>query len=238
MNNTNKINKKKEQSGYFTRPELILITLSVLTVAVPFFIFDRSNYLALCASLIGVIGLIFNAKGNPIGQVLIVIFSILYGIISYKTAYYGEMITYLCMTLPMAVIALISWLRHPYEGKRSEVEINALPKWEYAFAAILTAAVTVAFYFILRALGTANLAVSTFSVATSFAAVYLTFRRSPYFAVLYGANDVVLIILWALASRGTTEYIAVIACFVAFLANDAYGFISWKRMSRKQKNKL
>lgn len=32
-----------------------------------------------------------------------VLFSLLYGIISYAFAYYGEMITYLGMTMPMAV---------------------------------------------------------------------------------------------------------------------------------------
>ncbi len=42
-----------------------------------------------------------------------IIFSLLYGIISYTFSYYGEMITYLGMTMPMAVFALISWLRNP-----------------------------------------------------------------------------------------------------------------------------
>lgn len=49
--------------------------------------------------------LIFNAKGNPAGQLLTVIFSLLYGSISFTFAYYGEMITYLGMTMPMASFA-------------------------------------------------------------------------------------------------------------------------------------
>ena len=36
------------------------------------------------ASLVGVTSLIFIAKGNPIGQALIVVFSLLYGAISYS----------------------------------------------------------------------------------------------------------------------------------------------------------
>ena len=62
-----------------------------------------------------------------------IIFSLLYGIISYSFSYYGEMITYLGMTLPMAIIALISWLKNPYKGKKSEVKINSLDKKEYIF---------------------------------------------------------------------------------------------------------
>lgn len=88
---------------YFSRAERLLWGLSVVFIVGSFCAFDRENYLTLAASLIGVTSLIFNAKGNPIGQVLMVIFSLLYGIISHTFAYYGEMITYLGMTMPMAV---------------------------------------------------------------------------------------------------------------------------------------
>lgn len=101
---------------YFSRAERLLWGLSVVFIVGSFCAFDRENYLTLAASLIGVTSLIFNAKGNPIGQVLMVLFSLLYGIISYTFAYYGEMITYLGMTMPMAVFALISWLKNPTTG--------------------------------------------------------------------------------------------------------------------------
>ena len=185
---------------YFSKTEIALWCSSVALVVLSFCIFDRENYLTLCASLIGVTSLIFNAKGNPFGQFLMVIFSLLYGVISFTFAYYGEMVTYLGMTMPMAVLALISWLRNPFEGNRSEVKVNAISKKEVAFLCVLTAVVTVAFYFILRFFHTANLLPSTLSVTTSFVAVYLTFRRSPYFALAYASNDIILIILWTLAS--------------------------------------
>lgn len=199
-----------------------------------FVIFDRENYLTLSASLIGVTSLIFNAKGNPFGQLLMVIFSLLYGAISYTFGYYGEMITYLGMTMPMAAFALVAWLKNPYKGNKSEVEVNTLRKKETCFMWIITALVTVAFYFILEYFGTANIIPSTLSVTTSFVAVYLTFRRSPYFAAAYAANDVILIVLWILASIENIRYISVVVCFAAFFVNDIYGFISWRRMKIRQ----
>lgn len=90
-------------SRYFTKGEKGLWLVSVSCIVLFFFIFDRKNILTLCASVIGVTALIFNAKGNPFGQFLIVVFSALYGMISYAFAYCGEMITYLGMTAPMAV---------------------------------------------------------------------------------------------------------------------------------------
>ena len=219
---------------YFTIGEWLLWGISAAVIVVSFCLFDRESYLTLAASLIGVTSLIFAAKGNPISQVLMVLFSILYGIISYTFTYYGEMITYLGMTMPMAVLALISWLKNPFEGNRAEVKVNAISKKEVAFMWALAVVVTVAFYFILRAFNTANLLPSTLSVSTSFAAVYLTFRRSPYYALAYAANDVVLIVLWIMAALTEVRYLSVVVCFVAFLVNDLYGFISWRRMGKRQ----
>ena len=224
----------KKKLDYFTRTEIALWFISVSLIIISFSVFDRENHLTLLASLIGVTSLIFNAKGNPFGQLLMVIFSLLYGIISYTFSYYGEMITYLGMTMPMAVFALISWLRNPYQGNRSEVKVNSISRTEKIFMWVITILITSAFYFILAYFKTANLIPSTLSVTTSFLAVYLTFRRSPYFAIAYAANDIILILLWSLASMTDIQYMSVVVCFVAFLFNDIYGFISWQKMKLRQ----
>ena len=222
------------KKGYFTAGEKILWGCSTALILAAFVLFDGENYATLAASLIGVTSLILNAKGNPAGQLLMVVFSALYGAISYSFAYYGEMITYLGMTAPMAVIALVSWLKNPYHGNRAEVAVSRLGRRERWLAALLTGLVTVVFYEILKVFGTANLLPSTVSVTTSFIAVYLTFRRSAYFALAYAANDVILILLWALASAADRTYLSVMICFVTFLANDLYCFVSWLKMRRRQ----
>lgn len=223
---------------YFSKTEIALWCSSVALIIISFFAFDRENYLTLFASLIGVTSLVFNAKGNPFGQVLMVAFSLLYGIISFTFAYYGEMITYLGMTMPMAVFALISWLRNPYNGNKAEVKVNTISKKETWFMWLSTAAVTLLFYFILSYFNTANIVPSTLSVTTSFLAVYLTFRRSPYFALAYAANDIVLIVLWVMASICDIRYASVVVCFIAFFVNDIYGYISWQKMKIKQSKNL
>ncbi len=221
--------------NYFSKSDIALWVSSVALIIISFCLFDRESYLTLSASLIGVTSLIFNAKGNPFGQVLMIIFSLLYGIISYTFSYYGEMITYLGMTMPMAVFALVSWLRNPFNGNRSEVRVNPLLSInEKILMWFVTVLVTAIFYFILKHFNTSYIIPSTLSVTTSFLAVYLTFRRSPYFALAYGANDIVLIVLWILASFHNTRYISVAVCFVSFLFNDIYGYMSWKKMLKRQ----
>ena len=224
----------KKLFAYFSKLELILWSVSVFFILLSFCIFDRESYLALIASLIGVTSLIFNAKGNPIGQALMIAFSLLYGIISFTFSYYGEMITYLGMTMPMALFALIAWLKNPYEENKAEVKVNSIGKTEQLMMWILALIVTAVFYFILKHFNTANIIPSTISVTTSFLAVYLTFRRCPSFALAYAANDIVLIILWVSASLADIHYISVVVCFAIFLFNDIYGYISWRRMKKRQ----
>ncbi len=228
----------RKHTNYFTITEIVLWASSALLIIISFIIFDKTNYLTLAASLIGVTSLIFSAKGNPFGQFLMVIFSLLYGIISYSFAYYGEMITYLGMTLPMSFLALIQWVKNPFSQGKSEVKVNSVGKKETAVMFLLSIAVTIVFYFILMFFDTANIIPSTLSVTTSFIAVYLSFRRSPFFALAYAANDIVLIVLWILASITNICYISVVVCFTAFLVNDIYGFINWQSMKKRQSEKV
>lgn len=216
-----------------SRFEVALWAASVAVIAASSAMSPAVNGLSVAASLIGVTALIFVAKGLVLGQVLTVVFALFYGIISLRFRYYGEMITYLCMTAPIAMMSVISWLKHPYKGT-PEVEVARITRRQVGILCLLAAAVTFAFYFILKALGNARLIVSTISITTSFVASSLTFLRSPYYALGYSANDIVLIILWGIASAKSPEYLPMLLCFVLFLANDIYGFINWKRIRRRQ----
>ena len=228
------MDKIKRLICYFSKGEICLWVFSVFLIIVSFCIFDKENYLTLIASVIGATSLIFNAKGNPIGQFLMIVFSVLYGIISLTFAYYGEMITYLGMTAPMAVFSMISWLKNPFEKNKAEVKVNSLKGKEIVFMIILTAIITLIFYYLLKTLNTSNILPSTISVTTSFLAVYLTFRRSPYYALAYAANDIVLIVLWILATIEDMSYLSVVICFIMFLINDIYGFINWRKIRLRQ----
>lgn len=224
----------KRLTNYFNKAEIILLSSSVFALIFSFLLFDRENYLTLIASVLGALALILCAKGNPVGQILILVFSTLYGIISFSCGYYGEVMTYAGMTAPMAVISLISWLKNPYEKGKAEVRTEAVTKKDLILLVWLTPLVTVVFYFVLKFFGTENLLISTLSVSTTFVAVFLTYKRSKYFTLAYALNDVVLITLWSLAAIRDVSYLSVIICFATFLANDIYGFISWQRIEKKQ----
>lgn len=212
--------------------ERILWLASLAVIALSSLFSPEFNAFATLASLIGVTALIFVSRGDVLGQILTVIFAVFYGIVSLSFRYYGEMITYLFMSAPGAVFAIISWIKNPYS--EHEVKVVHLKKRELCFMFILDAAVTVLFYFILKYLDTPNLVFSTISVTTSFAASYLTFRRSSYYALAYAMNDIVLIVLWVLACTDNISYLSMVFCFLMFLLNDLYGFINWRKMEKSQ----
>lgn len=217
--------------------EISLWFTSITAILVCFYLFS-GNILSLIASLIGATALILVSKGNVIGQILTVVFAILYGVISYTFKYYGEMITYLGMSAPIAIFAVIAWLKNPYNSNKTQVKVNHLKAKELVLMCLVAFLVSIIFYYILLALNTSYLIMSTVSVFTSFAASYLTMRRSEYYGIAYGANDIVLIVLWVLATLKNKEYLPMCICFVIFLINDIYGFINWLKIKKSQAPKI
>ena len=205
---------------------------SILLISASFILAGSSDYLTLAASLVGATALIFVGKGDAVGQFLTIVFALLYAVISFQCRYYGEMITYVGMTLPSAAVAMIKWLKNPYSER--EVKVAHVNKTCWLILSISAAAVTVVMGKVLEYFGTANLLFSTLSVTTSYFASMLTILRSPYYAVAYSLNDVILIVLWVLATMENLSYLPMIACFMVFLVNDLYGFMNWQRMKQRQ----
>lgn len=221
-----------------TKKEWILWLGSLLIVVISNIMTGKIDILTLAAALIGATSLIFAAKGNVWAQILMIIFCILYGIISWKFHYWGEMITYLGMSMPMAVWSTITWSRNSKKINGSEVEIQKLNGKHIIGLIIGCIATTFAFYEILKWMDTPNLMFSTISIATSFLAATLTMLRSSYYALGYASNDIVLIILWVMASIKDPSYFPVVVNFIIFFLNDMYGFISWKKREAKVEEKI
>lgn len=212
--------------------EWLLWLGSAAMITVSYLLAGEYDVLTLIASLIGVTALIFTAKGNVLGPVILIFFSLFYGYISFTQQYYGEIFTYVGMSAPVSAVSVITWFKNPYSS--NEVKVSKLTTKTMTVLLIATVVVTVLFYFILKVFGTASLIISTISVATSFLASMLTTLRSPFYAAAYALNDIVLIVLWIIASAGDISCITMVVCFVVFLINDLYGLINWLKMQKKQ----
>lgn len=221
-----------------TKKELFIWIGSLIIVIISNIFSVDFDFLTLIAALFGVSALIFAAKGNTLAQMLMIIFCILYGIISWRFRYWGEMITYLGMSLPMAVWSAITWIKNPSKDNHNQVAIQKLKSKHIFLLIVSCTVVTVVFYCILSAFNTPNLIFSTISITTSFLAASLSMLRSSYYALAYASNDIVLIVLWVFASIENPVYFPVVVNFLIFLINDMYVFICWKKRERKQYSNL
>ena len=217
-----------------SKAEKTIWFISLITIILSSCLFSERDILTIIASIIGATALIFVGKGDAIGQLLTIIFAVIYAIISFRFHYYGEMITYVGMTAPSALWAMIVWLKNPYSKR--EVKVGKMTKVKWFLLVVSAAIVTLIMWRVLVYFNTANILFSTISVTTSYLASMLTVLRSPYYAVCYAANDIILIVLWVLASMVHIGYLPMVLCFLIFLINDLYGFINWKRMKKRQDN--
>lgn len=217
-----------------TKFEWGLWIFSLTAIITSFFAVQNTDYANLAVSLLGVTSLIFAARGDVFGMVLMIAFSLLYATVSFFAKYYGETIIYVCMQLPCSITSLVSWLRHPAGKGTAEVRIGKFSKKHIFILIPLVTAVTAAAFFTLRAFNTANLIVSTISVATSLTALYLMILRIPAYALAFILNDIVLITLWGTACATSLNYLALTVCFSIFLLNDTYTFICWTKRKKRQ----
>lgn len=216
-----------------TKFETCLCLVSVLVIVIGFCFAQEKDVLNLVSSLIGVTSLIYIAKGNLFGEILSLIFGILYAYISYQNRLFSELITYGFMYVPLTIATIVTWFRHPYKDEKT-VEITKTSFKQLLLIVLLGFIVTIIFYFLLKYLNTPSLYVSTFSILTSFIASALVILRSPYYALAFALNDIVLIILWTISTISNVQNITILLCFIVFFFNDIYGFIAWNNRFKKQ----
>lgn len=213
--------------------ELSLWIFSLVVLFISYFV-TKSSLINLLATTTGVTALMFLAKGEPLGQLLTIIFSILYALIAFKINYFSEVVTYLGMTLPSALIALVIWYRNPYEKSKTIVKIETLNRKQIILIILISLIILGIFYYLLKVLSTPYLLLATLSIFTSSIASLLTFFRSRYYALFYALNDLILITLWLLTTINKITFIPMVICFMVFFINDLYAFYNWKHLEKSQ----
>ena len=216
--------------------EKLFLLISLIIIIVCYFLGTDRNILSLITSILGVITVIFGAKGLVWAPIINLMYNIVYIILSYTQGFYGEVIIYIFFMTPINIAMIISWLKNKSKQDENIVEVNKVSKKEYIILFIVTLFVTVGFYYLLKVLNTSALLISTISLIDSFIATYLLYRRCSNYALSYIVNDIILIGLWSFSLKNNgIAYLPMILSFIVFLVNDIYGFISWKKREKEQK---
>jgi len=217
----------------WTKLEKTLLFGSIILVGLVGIIF-KSDVLTTICSIVGIITALLLAKGKNLGQIFGLLIVALYSIVSFKNGYYGEVIIYLFIMLPMYVVGIVSWIRHQNKDTNT-VEVNKIKLKEWIIVLFASIVCFTGIYFLLKVFNTNQLFISSLSVIDSLFAIYLGVRRSKYSFYFYVVNDLILILLWGIpVVTGTIILIPMVFNPLINLINDLYGIYNWKKLENMQ----
>lgn len=208
---------------------VVMITLSIVF---------HSHIFYILSSTFGVVGVLFLTKVNVVGIFVGIVQIIFYSIISYLNGLYGEMINNLCVTLPLYIANLITWLKNLY-SKNGQVKINSSISWKEVVAAICVVVIlSVGMFFVLDYFNTTMVFVSTLSFTFNTLAIYFLARRSSLNFVFYIFSNIANFAMWGtliITTHDLSMLITLINVVVYFLLN-CYGLYNWFMTRKKQEN--
>lgn len=178
------------------------------------------------------------AKGKIATQFIGVVWFVFYCFLAYYQKYYGETILYATIMIPLYIYGIIHWLAHRDKSDNTVIVKHKLSKIEISIFVPVWLAVSVGVFFLLRALNTEQLYLSTVAFCTMLPSVYLLMRRSAWNQLLFLINDIVLCFLWQmLLYKGSMEFIPILCYQIFQIIYDAYGIYEWWKLGKKQKLK-
>lgn len=106
--------------------EKILLFMSITLITISGII-TKSEILTVLTSLVSILCALLQAKGKVISQFVGVLVIILYSIVSFQNQYYGEVIIYVLVLLPMYLVGIYSWMTNTNDATNT-VKQNDLSK--------------------------------------------------------------------------------------------------------------
>ena len=224
----------KNWKGYSVL-DLVLILLGMMVVTLSGILFGSAWYIIVSTNL-GLICVFTQAKGKIATQFVGIVYFCFYIFISYSQKYYGEAILYLTIFLPMYIYGAIHWLKNKYKKDNMVVVRNNLSKKEWLLFAIGFVVVSIGVFFLLKALDTSRLIISTLSFVSMLPAVYLLARRCKWNQLAFLINDFIVPVLWLfLVIDGDLSFLPMCVYHIFQITYDVYGYIQWIKLEKEQK---
>lgn len=213
--------------------EKYLLSIS-LTIIIILTILTKSDWLVTICSISGVIMTLLLAKGKVSGQIIGIATITLYTILALFQKYYGEIIIYIGIMLPLRIVGIILWLKHQNK-KDDAITIRKLDKKEWIWTLFLLVITTFGFYFLLKAFNINQLIISTISAATGVFASYFLAIRNKHGFTFFIINDLIRFVLWIIPSiKGNWSLLPIAITCLIYFVNDSYGLYNWQKIEKEQ----
>lgn len=197
-------------------------------------IYWKDTLMGIISSTTGVACVVCTGKGKLSAYVFGLINSILYAIISYKAALYGETMLNALYYVPMQFVGFYVWNKH-MNDKTKEVEKKHM-NWRYRLILLVSVAVCTYLYgLILNYMGDAMPFIDSFTTVSSVIAMIISVKMFAEQWWIWVAVDIFSIYMWWCNFISGSDNIATLLMWIIYLGNAVIMLIKWEKEARRLK---
>lgn len=224
---------KEELSGW-KRLEVAWL-IAACTVITGLSIYWGDTLMGIISSTTGVACVVCTGKGKLSAYIFGLVNSILYAIISYKAALYGETMLNAIYYVPMQFVGFYIWSKH-MNSETHEVEKKHMKNSGRILMVIAMLAGTVIYGFLLKYMKDAMPFVDAFTTVSSVVAMIVSVKMFAEQWWIWIAVDVFTVYMWAYNFMAGNDNIATLLMWIVYLGNAIIMCVKWEKEIRGNKN--
>ena len=183
-----------------------------------------------CAT--GVICVILTGKGKLSAYIFGLVNSILYAIIAYKAAYYGETMLNALYYVPMQFVGFFVWSKN-MDAATNEVKKRHMKNSGRLLLVALIILATVLYGFLLKHLKDAMPFIDSFTTVSSVIAMIISVKMFSEQWWVWVAINIATIYMWWINFSSGQENVATLLMWCVYLINSVVMLIRWETEIRK-----
>ena len=221
---------QNEISGWKKWEVVWLITACAIIVALS--IYWQDTWMGILSATTGAACVICTGKGKLSAYVFGLVNSVLYAIISYQAALYGETMLNALYYVPMQFVGIYTWSRHMNTETNEVIKKNMKWTGRLMMTAFILAG-TIGYGLLLRAMGDAMPFVDAFTTVTSVAAMLISVKMFAEQWWIWVVVDIVSVYMWFQSFLQGQEYIATLIMWLVYLVNAVIMLVKWEREAKR-----
>lgn len=192
-----------------------------------------NSVMGIISSLTGVACVVCTGKGKLSAYLFGLINCVLYAIISYQAALYGETMLNAVYYIPMQFVGFFVWKKNMNEETKEVMKRRMKPLILIATLAGITA-VTFLYGLLLKHLGDAMPYVDSFTTVASVAAMIVSIGMYAEQWWIWVIVDVFSVYMWWCDFRSGSDNIATLLMWSVYLINAVIMLIKWEKEARNR----
>lgn len=222
---------KQELTGWKWHEIAWLLTACAVITGLS--IYWGDSLMGIISSVTGVACVVCTGKGKLSAYAFGLVNSVLYAIISFHAALYGETMLNALYYVPMQFVGFWIWSRN-MDQQTGEVVKKRMKTGGIVLLGAAIGAGTVLYGLVLRQLGDAMPFVDAFTTVSSVAAMIISVRMYAEQWMIWVTVDVFSVYMWWCDFRSGSDNMATLLMWVVYLGNAVVMLIKWEKEARSR----